>query len=214
MSQCAIFLPWVFSAVSGNLSGNCACKDGVQAESVSGINYFKSNYWSLQEVHSLKLQSWWNHTHFKRLKTSLMSTGIAFFFSLVPLLYTSAVHTVLSQTIGWEKKKVRICRRCSPNQISTTLADAKQVLYPTLLHIYVFLRHIAPESISMSRLEKNKKVVCSPLYQSQFLQDWVIAGSRTVFTSLETVGARHSSYFHEEANWSCSTLLTGHLPAP
>lgn len=120
MSQCAIFLPWVFSAVSGNLSGNCACKDWVQAESVSGINYFKSNYWSLQEVHSLKLQSWWNHTHFKRLKTSLMSTGIAFFFSLVPLLYTSAVHTVLSQTIGWEKKSKNMSQMLSKSDFHNT----------------------------------------------------------------------------------------------
>lgn len=212
MSHCAIFLPWVFSVVSGNLSGNCICKAGVQAENVSGINYFKANYWSLQEVHSLKLQSWWNYTYFKGLKTSLMSSGMhsSFRWSLcyLPLLPTQFCPKLLV-----EKKKVRICHKCSPNQIYTTLADTKQVLPPTLLHIYVFLRHIAPDPISMSRLEKNKKVVCNPLCQSQFLQDWIIAGSRTVFTSLETVGAWHSSYFHEGVNWSCSTLLMGHLPA-
>lgn len=65
MSHHAIFLPWVFSAVSGNLSGTVfvrlECRQRTWIEDIhlkSGINYFKANYWSLQEVHSLKLQSW------------------------------------------------------------------------------------------------------------------------------------------------------------
>lgn len=128
-----------------------------------------------------------------------MSSGIAFFFSLVPLLSTSAAYTVLSQTIGWEKKSKNMSQILSKSDFHNTGRCQTGCLSHPTSHLHL-LRHIAltssPDPISMSRLEK--KVVCNPLCHSQFLQDWVMAGSRTVFTSLETVGAWYSSHFHEE----------------
>lgn len=119
MSHCAIFLPWVFSVVSGNLSGNCICKAGVQAENVSGVNYFKANYSSLQEVHSLKLQSWWNYTYFKGLRTSLRSSGMhsSFRWSLyyLPLLPTQFCPKLLV-----EKKSKNMSQMLSKSDFHNT----------------------------------------------------------------------------------------------
>lgn len=180
----------------------------------SGINYFKAKYWSLQEVHSLKLQSWWNYTHFKGLKNLLNELWNCILLFVGPsVIYLCCPHSSVPNYWLRKKKSKIMSQMLSESDFPNTgRCQTGFVSHPTS-HICLPETHSSRSNEHVKTREEqegSQQLLC----QSQFLQDSIIAGSRRVFTSLETVGAWYSSYFHERANWSCSTLLMGHLPSP